>query len=80
MAVVCVTLLPRSLLLVPSFLLLPPHTWSTHCWARYVVSASSSPLVNAFLLGLYDQVLKVSCMVHSVLLLQTRLPACCWIG
>lgn len=45
----------RSLLVVPSFMLLPPHTWVTHTWSRYVVGASTSPLVMGLALGLWDQ-------------------------
>ncbi len=45
----------RSLLVVPSFLLLPPHTWVTHTWSRYVISTSTSPLFMGLALGLWDQ-------------------------
>ncbi len=49
----------RCVLLVPSFVLMPPHTWPTRCWSRYAISASTSPLLNALMLGLLDQVFKV---------------------
>lgn len=58
-AIVAALLIARSVLLVPSFLLTPPRVWPLHCWSRYVVSASSSPVLNTLILGLYDQILKV---------------------
>ncbi len=53
------TVLGRCVLLVCTFLLLPPATWPTHAWAGYVVSASSRPLANALALSVYDQFAKV---------------------
>ncbi len=57
--VAATSLCARGLLMVPSFLLLPPHTWPTHSWSRYAISASTSPLLNALMLGLLDQAFKV---------------------
>lgn len=53
----------RCLLLVPSFLLVPPHTWPHTTWARYAVSASTAPLLHAFMLSLLDQAIKVGAIL-----------------
>ncbi len=53
------TLLARCVLILSTFLLLPPRAWPTHTWAGYVISASTSPLVNALALSVYDQLVKV---------------------
>ncbi len=53
--------LVRCVLLLCTFLLLPPAAWPTHTWAGYVVSASSRPLANALALSVYDQFAKVRC-------------------
>lgn len=52
-------LLARCVLILSTFLLLPPHAWASHAWAGYVISASTSPLVNALALSVYDQLVKV---------------------
>ncbi len=59
-AYVCAAaVLSRCVLLLCTFLLLPPAAWPTHTWAGYVVSASSRPLANALALSVYDQLVKV---------------------
>ncbi len=64
--IVAVKLGLRGLLVVPSFLLLQPHTWPTHYWSHYVVSASTSPLPHTIMLSLLDQAVKVSKRVIAV--------------
>ncbi len=79
------------MLLVPSFLLLPPHTWATHSWSRYAISASTSPLLNALMLGLLDQAFKVGSrkpvlcclaggLLHQSCLYQNAWRNCCIVG
>lgn len=36
-----------------------PATWHRHAWMQYALRLGTEPLANAFVLGLYDQVLKV---------------------
>lgn len=54
---VTVHLTNRSLMLVASFLLLPPHTWPLHTWGRVVVSSCTQPLAMELALSLWDQVM-----------------------
>lgn len=54
---VAVHLTNRSLMLVASFLLMPPHTWPLHTWGRFVVSSCTQPLAMGLALSLWDQVM-----------------------
>ncbi len=54
--VICAwTLMLRGLSTIPSFMLLPPHTWTAHNWAPHMVSSATNPLMLTVLTALYRQ-------------------------
>ncbi len=52
-------LMARCLPVLSTLLLLPPCAWPTHQLARFLVSASTSPLVYTLALCVFDLMAKV---------------------
>ncbi len=59
LVVFTMNLMARCLPLLSTLLLLPPRAWPKHPLARFVVSASTSPLVFTLALCVFDLLAKV---------------------